>query len=355
MVLVLLNFLLAIICEAFNQAKAASTDNTSVAEEIRVLVMEYWHRLTDRGYVSDTAVLRQLKVWCGRDPDSDLEGEEEGGERRSAASGARLRARGARPDLALKISDDTYVTQEELEDIVGLCIRESAAEGAMFSAGLSEVERRGLAEAEAERSAPPLASALFQRCAQEIQSGGQADDEEEDVVDEAELAANEHFRAVNDALGKLMGVHQELLQGHLVVTENQRKVDQASRSVARINADLRRVFSQQRRGRRGSTSAADGGGRRYSVASVFGRSSMAGLQGAADRKSFGRQSSARTRQSVGGGAEGGPAARQSSGLGTSGAGLDSSVRRPPPAAVASGRDLDTAAGVSVHDVTPDVA
>lgn len=328
MVLVLLNFLLAIICEAFNQAKMAATDNTSVAEEIRVLVMEYWHRLTDRNYVSDTAVLRQLKVWSGRSADSDLEDDEaeDGGQTlRSVNSQARSRFRGR--EKALKISDDTYVTQEELEDIVGMCIRESATESALLEVNMTESAKRRLADAEAEENAAPLANALFERCAEEIKNSGKKE-EEEDVVDDAELATNEHFRAVNEALAKLMAVHQQLLQGHLIVTENQRKVDHASRSVARINADLRKLFAKRGRRRNSVTD----GGRRYSTTSVQG--SVAG----GGRPSV---SQARSRLSAAAASAGAPvkapsavasSARDGSRRGAAEAG---SVRRPPPVATSS--------------------
>lgn len=343
MVLVLLNFLLAIICEAFNQAKMAATDNTSVAEEIRVLAMEYWHRLTDRNYVSDTAVLRQLKVWSGRHADSDLDTdeEEEGGQRlRSVNSQARHRHRGR--EKALKISDNTFVTQDELEDIVGMCIRESATESALLEVNMSESAKRRLADEAADNEAPALADALFQRCAEEIKNAGSSKEEEqEELIDEAELAANEHYRAVNEALGKLMAVHHQLLQGHLVVTENQRKVDHASRSVARINADLGKLFAARGRRRGGAGDA----GRRYSTHSLVpssqARASMAQLKPAVARQSV--QPSTQRLQ------------RDASKRG------ESSVRKPPPVATsgaASGGAPSSASGsahVSPADIVTRIA
>lgn len=62
MVLILLNFLLAIICDAFGEVKGAASESTSVLEEVGPMLVEMWRSVADKSYISDATILRQLKA-----------------------------------------------------------------------------------------------------------------------------------------------------------------------------------------------------------------------------------------------------------------------------------------------------
>lgn len=62
MVLILLNFLLAIICDAFGEVKGAASESTSVLEEVGPMMVEMWRSVADKKYISDATILRQLKA-----------------------------------------------------------------------------------------------------------------------------------------------------------------------------------------------------------------------------------------------------------------------------------------------------
>jgi len=66
-VLILLNFLLAIICDAFSEIKEEAADTSTVVEDLRPLVAEAFRSMAATvrkvGYVDENTMRKQLKLW----------------------------------------------------------------------------------------------------------------------------------------------------------------------------------------------------------------------------------------------------------------------------------------------------
>ena len=82
---VLINFLLAIICDAFGEVKANASESVSVTTELGPMLRDSWRttfRSFYRNHVPEDRVRRQLKIWKGENPDeSDEEEHDEGPEK----------------------------------------------------------------------------------------------------------------------------------------------------------------------------------------------------------------------------------------------------------------------------------
>ena len=226
MILVLLNFLLAIICEAFNTAKSSATDSTSVAEEMRIMLVELWRQATDSGHVADSAVLAQLVQWSG-------EGGGAGTSAAVAGDGNASRPGTAHVDPTIAVGHGTYTTKQELLAITQSCVAEAVAAAPQGS--------RAAQAPTFDTSA--LTAKIFATCAKEVEDRSSAND----AADEAELATNPQYRSLNEALNRLLSVHSSLLKGHREVVANQKMVEATERRIEALHLDLRRLRALQER------------------------------------------------------------------------------------------------------------
>ena len=72
--MILFNFLLAIICDAFGEVKANASESVSVNTELGPMLVDSWRstfRSFYRSHVPEDRVRRQLKIWKGENPDDD--------------------------------------------------------------------------------------------------------------------------------------------------------------------------------------------------------------------------------------------------------------------------------------------
>ena len=71
--MILFNFLLAIICDAFGEVKANASEAVSVTAEIGPMLRDKWRSvwrpLFYRDHIPEERVRRQLRIWKGEDPD----------------------------------------------------------------------------------------------------------------------------------------------------------------------------------------------------------------------------------------------------------------------------------------------
>ena len=78
--MILFNFLLAIICDAFGEVKANASESVSVTTELAPMMRDAWRntfRSMYPSHVPEERVRRQLRIWMGENPDDSEEDEVE--------------------------------------------------------------------------------------------------------------------------------------------------------------------------------------------------------------------------------------------------------------------------------------
>lgn len=253
MVLILLNFLLAIICDAFGEVKGNASESTSVLEEVGPMMSELWRSITDKTHIPEAMILKQLKVWHGDLPESlDIEEEEEESK-----------------EKVIKLDDD-QVTREELIEIVRQCVKDSLAKPPRKTGGqpwlMTSASQREATSAAAESAVsagrsslkaettvadPGLGGIIRRRLGMEPKKAKrQTVVTEDDVVraadmlldqcgeDREEEEEEEDFASLTEALERMLAGQQRLIEGQRLVVEGQQRVASAEKRIEEMHKTI---------------------------------------------------------------------------------------------------------------------
>ncbi|DBB14252.1 TPA: hypothetical protein ACH3X3_001198 [Trebouxia sp. C0006] len=226
--MVLLNFLLAIIVDAFSEVKENTHETTGLHTEVGQMVREKWRSMLascchGTSYVPDKRLGQLLQQWGGDDEEGVGQAEKEGGER----------------ERRLKVLGED-LTAEELKEVLQACLRDA------HPSGQAEEKRRGgligcfrprrhskLASEEELDKAAQYVVARFGAYDNEDE-----DEEEEEGAEELEGKKKKEKGGVNDALlekerdqlanalERLADVQRELAEGQRSLMTGQRQLQE---------------------------------------------------------------------------------------------------------------------------------
>ena len=206
--MILFNFLLAIICDAFGEVKANASESASVVTELGPMLRDSWRtmfRPLYRKHVPEDRVRRQLKIWKGDNPD---ESDEE--------------VRKDAPEKVIKYGDAKELDVAGLRRVLRRCVVETYQRSADSTFLLSNKGGvGGMFRGSAEKKREPLATAAEIEDAADMlvaqlgtePEGGKDDD---DGPSELEL--------LQGSLEKLLKAQQRLVEGQIKVIEGQARM-----------------------------------------------------------------------------------------------------------------------------------
>ena len=208
--MILFNFLLAIICDAFGEVKANASESVSVTTELGPMLRDSWRttfRSFYRNHVPEDRVRRQLKIWKGENPDDSDEAEHDD-----------------EPEKVIKYGDAKELDVAGLRRVLRRCVIETyqrSADGAFLlgnqSGGVGGMFRsRG-----SKQKREPLATAAEIEAAADMlmaQMGAEPEgaDDDDDGPSELEL--------LQGSLEKLLKAQQRLVEGQVKVIEGQARM-----------------------------------------------------------------------------------------------------------------------------------
>ncbi|KAL0022694.1 hypothetical protein WJX77_001966 [Trebouxia sp. C0004] len=226
--MVLLNFLLAIIVDAFSEVKENTHETTGLHTEVGQMVREKWRSMLascchGTSYVPDKRLGQLLQQWGGDDEERVGQAEKEGGER----------------ERRLKVLGED-LTAEELKEVLQACLRDA------HPSGQAEGKRRGgLIGCFRPRHHSKLASEEeLDKAAQYVVARFGAydneddDEEEKEGAEELEGKKKKEKGGVNDALlekerdqlanalERLADVQRELAEGQRSLMTGQRQLQE---------------------------------------------------------------------------------------------------------------------------------
>ena len=206
--MILFNFLLAIICDAFGEVKANASESVSVVTELGPMLRDSWRTMFRpfyRKHVPEDRVRRQLKIWKGDNPD---ESDEE--------------VRKDAPEKVIKYGDAKELDVAGLRRVLRRCVVEAYQRSADSTFLLSNKGGvGGMFRGSAEKKREPLATAAEIEDAADMlvaqlgtePEGGKDDD---DGPSELEL--------LQGSLEKLLKAQQRLVEGQIKVIEGQARM-----------------------------------------------------------------------------------------------------------------------------------
>jgi hypothetical protein len=344
MVLILLNFLLAIICDAFGEVKGSAAEATSVIEEVVPMMSELYRGIVDKNHIPEAQILRQLKVWHGLEPDAADEEEVE-----------------EEPERVVKLEGE-QVSRDELIEVVRQCVVDTLAR-----TGTARVAQPWLlSTAEQEAKARMMTGSAAGSDGQHVQaddeesldgvsgsgsgsrrkngSGGalrvrikrQTVVSENDIIRAADMLLDqcgeereeeleeEDFASLTDAMERMIAAQQRLVDGQRLVVEGQQRVATAERRIADMHTSLSSLLAPAAAG---APLAPAGGAARMGETFTGLTNAWGAAAGAAGEWA--------ARVSTVGGFPGGSAAASGSGSGARAPGASPPRGRPPPAREAS--------------------
>jgi hypothetical protein len=207
--MILFNFLLAIICDAFGEVKANASESVSVTTELGPMLRDSWRTTFKsfyRNHVPEDRVRRQLKIWKGENPDDSDEAEHEEG-----------------PEKVIKYGDAKELDVAGLRRVLRRCVIETYQRSAESAFLLSNKSGGGFAGfgKSTKKQREPLATAAEIEAAADMlmaQMGAEPEgaDEEDDGPGELEL--------LQGSLEKLLKAQQRLVEGQVKVIEGQARM-----------------------------------------------------------------------------------------------------------------------------------
>ena len=207
--MILFNFLLAIICDAFGEVKANASESVSVTTELGPMLRDSWRTTFKsfyRNHVPEDRVRRQLKIWKGENPDDSDEAEHEEG-----------------PEKVIKYGDSKELDVAGLRRVLRRCVIETYQRSAESAFLLSNKSGGGIAGfgKSTKKQREPLATAAEIEAAADMlmaQMGAEPEgaDEEDDGPGELEL--------LQGSLEKLLKAQQRLVEGQVKVIEGQARM-----------------------------------------------------------------------------------------------------------------------------------
>ena len=207
--MILFNFLLAIICDAFGEVKANASESVSVTTELGPMLRDSWRTTFKsfyRNHVPEDRVRRQLKIWKGENPDDSDEAEHEEG-----------------PEKVIKYGDSKELDVAGLRRVLRRCVIETYQRSAESAFLLSNKSGGGFAGfgKSTKKQREPLATAAEIEAAADMlmaQMGAEPEgaDEEDDGPGELEL--------LQGSLEKLLKAQQRLVEGQVKVIEGQARM-----------------------------------------------------------------------------------------------------------------------------------
>ena len=207
--MILFNFLLAIICDAFGEVKANASESVSVTTELGPMLRDSWRTTFKsfyRNHVPEDRVRRQLKIWKGENPDDSDEAEHEEG-----------------PEKVIKYGDAKELDVAGLRRVLRRCVIETyqrSAESAFLLSNKSGGVIAGFGKSTKKQREPLATAAEIEAAADMLmaQMGAEPEgaDEEDDGPGELEL--------LQGSLEKLLKAQQRLVEGQVKVIEGQARM-----------------------------------------------------------------------------------------------------------------------------------
>ena len=206
--MILFNFLLAIICDAFGEVKANASESVSVNTELGPMLVDSWRstfRSFYRSHVPEDRVRRQLKIWKGENPDddSDDDAKDEGVEK------------------VLRYDDSKELDMAGLKRVLRRCVIETFQRSAESKFLLSNKSVGGSMFGSKSQDKESLASAQEIEQAAEMlmsQMGVEPEGAEKDDDGPGEV------EQLQTSLEKLLKAQQRLVEGQVKVIEGQAKM-----------------------------------------------------------------------------------------------------------------------------------
>ena len=197
--MIMFNFLLAIICDAFGEVKANASESVGVHVELGPMLADSWKsafRSFYKNHVPEARVRKQLRIWAGQEESSDSEDELE-----------------EHDDVRVFKYDDTKeLDAAGLRRVLRRCVVETyqrSAEAKFLLGGSRNRNRDALATAEEIEAAADMLLA-------------QVGDVAEPAEDEDE--APSEIEALQTSLEKLLKAQQKLVEGQVKVIEGQARM-----------------------------------------------------------------------------------------------------------------------------------
>jgi hypothetical protein len=236
--MILFNFLLAIICDAFGEVKANASESVSVSTELGPMLNDSWRstfRSFYRNHVPESRVRRQLKIWRGENPDeSDEEVFDE-------------------PDLkVLKYDDTKELDMAGLKRVLRRCVVETYQRSAESNFLLSNRTGGGgggpsnpfFKKKNANKDALATASEIEQAAEMLMkQMGVPPEGAAEDDDGPSEL------EQLQGSLEKLLKAQQRLVEGQVKVIEGQAKMADRQERLSDLEKRILGVLEKPRSGR----------------------------------------------------------------------------------------------------------
>ena len=197
--MIMFNFLLAIICDAFGEVKANASESVGVHVELGPMLADSWKsafRSFYKNHVPEARVRKQLRIWAGQEESSDSEDELE-----------------EHDDVRVFKYDDTKeLDAAGLRRVLRRCVVETyqrSAEAKFLLGGSRNRNRDALATAEEIEAAADMLLA-------------QVGDVAEPAEDEDEGPSE--IEALQTSLEKLLKAQQKLVEGQVKVIEGQARM-----------------------------------------------------------------------------------------------------------------------------------
>jgi len=253
--MILFNFLLAIICDAFGEVKANASESVSVVTELVPMMQDTWRtvfkgmRMGYSSHIPESRVRRQLRIWKGEDPDAeedeDLEEEEErvfkySDSKELDMAGLERVLRRCVIETYSQRNDSNFLlrptdkakggkddTQEDLDaDPDAAAAVDSKRNGRMFGGRKKKAAMATAAEIKA------AATMLMEQVG--VEPAGNPDDE--DGPSEVEQ--------LQEALEKLLKAQQKLVEGQVKVIEGQAKMADRQDRLSDLEKRILNVLEQ---------------------------------------------------------------------------------------------------------------
>jgi len=250
--MILFNFLLAIICDAFGEVKANASESVSVVTELVPMITDKWRTVFSRvaypDHIPESRVRRQLRIWKGENPDEEEDDEVE-----------------EAPDKVFKYSDAKELDLPGLKRVLRRCVIETyqrndakfllrptskekriddiAADIAAEEEGGGGGGIKGFFSRRASRSKRKEAlataeeiEAAAEMLMEQVGEEPEADGDEEDGPTEVEQ--------LQESLEKLLKAQQKLVEGQVKVIEGQAKMADRQDRLSELEKRILNVLEQ---------------------------------------------------------------------------------------------------------------
>jgi len=243
--MILFNFLLAIICDAFGEVKANASESVSVITELGPMLRDSWRTLFKKilypDHIPEARVRRQLRIWKGEDPDEEEEEEEE-----------------EEAEKVFKYSDSKELDTAGLKRVLRRCVietyqhsdskfllRPSAKEKKIddIAADIADGEegKGGFLRRRNKKKKEALATAEEIEAAAEMLMD-QVGDDAEGEGDEDEGPSE--IEQLQESLEKLLRAQQKLVEGQVKVIEGQAKMAERQERLSDLEKRILNVLEQ---------------------------------------------------------------------------------------------------------------